>query len=56
MRWHDDGYLISFISTKENSSIVKIFTKNYGVYSGSIFGSTSKKKKPEILQKNLILM
>ena len=54
MRWNDEGYLISFVSTKENSSIVKIFTKNYGVFCGSIFGSTSKKKKPELQLGNKI--
>lgn len=54
MRWNDEGYLVSFVSTKENSSIVKIFTKNYGIYSGAIFGSTSKKKKPELQLGNKI--
>ena len=54
MRWNDDGYLIAFISSKENTSIVKIFTKKYGIYSGLIFGASSKKKKPDLQLGNKI--
>ncbi len=48
MRWSDIGYLVSIFPSKENSSIVKIFSKNYGCYSGIVYGSSSKKKKPDL--------
>src|SRR6056300_674087 len=48
MRWNDVGYLISRSSEKENTSIVKVFSRNYGCYSGIIYGSSSKKKKPDL--------
>ena len=45
MRWSDEGYIVSIVSSKENSSIIKVFSKNYGCYSGIFYGSSSKKKK-----------
>ncbi|MAK12926.1 MAG: DNA repair protein RecO [Candidatus Pelagibacter sp.] len=54
MRWSDTGYLISISSIKENTSILKIFSENYGCYSGLFFGSSSKKKKPDLQLGNKI--
>ena len=54
MRWSDEGYLISVVSSKENTSIIKVFTKNNGYYSGLLFGSSSKKKKPDLQLGNKI--
>ena len=54
MRWSDEGYLISVVSSKENTSIIKVFTKNNGCYSGLLFGSSSKKKKPDLQLGNKI--
>ena len=48
MRWSDEGYVVSIISSKENSSIIKVFSKNYGCYSGIFYGSSSKKKKADM--------
>lgn len=48
MRWNDVGYLVSRSSEKENTSIVKVFSRNYGCYSGIVYGSSSKKKKPDL--------
>tara|TARA_B100000886_G_scaffold36750_6_gene22894 strand:- start:1929 stop:2555 length:627 start_codon:yes stop_codon:yes gene_type:complete len=48
MRWSDEGYVVSIISSKENSSIIKVFSKNYGCYSGIFYGSSSKKKKADL--------
>ncbi len=48
MRWSDIGYLVSIISSKENSSIIKIFSMNHGCYPGMVYGSSSKKKKPDL--------
>ena len=54
MRWSDEGYLISVVSSKENTSIIKVFTKKNGCYSGLLFGSSSKKKKPDLQLGNKI--
>ena len=48
MRWNDVGYLVSRSSEKENTTIVKVFSRNYGCYSGIVYGSSSKKKKPDL--------
>ena len=48
MRWSDEGYVVSIVSSKENSSIIKVFSKNYGCYSGIFYGSSSKKKKADL--------
>jgi len=48
MRWSDEGYIVSIVSSKENSSIIKVFSKNYGCYSGIFYGSSSKKKKADM--------
>ena len=45
MTWDDEGFLISKNKYSENSLIVEIFTKNYGIVSGIIFGGTSRKIK-----------
>ena len=44
MRWSDTAYLISIISTKENTSLIKVFSEHHGCYTGVLFGSSSKKK------------
>ena len=48
MRWSDIGFLVSINSSKENSSIIKIFSNDHGCYSGIVYGSSSKKKKPDL--------
>ena len=48
MRWSDIGYLLSISATKENSSLVKIFSRDHGCITGIVYGSSSKKKKPEL--------
>ncbi len=48
MRWSDIGFIVSKSLTKENSSIIKIFTKEHGCYPGIIYGSSSKKIKPNL--------
>ena len=48
MRWSDIGYLLSISATKENSSLVKIFSRDHGCITGLVYGSSSKKKKPEL--------
>ena len=45
MRWSDIGYLLSISATKENSSLVKIFSRDHGCITGVVYGSSSKKKK-----------
>ena len=54
MRWSDTAYLISIISTKENTSLIKVFSEYHGCYTGLLFGSSSKKKKPELQLGNKI--
>ncbi len=54
MRWSDTAYLISVQSTNENTSIIKVFSEYHGCYSGLLFGSTSKKKKPDLQLGNKI--
>ncbi len=54
MRWSDTGFLISISSLKENTSVVKIFSEYHGCYVGLLFGSTSKKKKPDLQLGNKI--
>ena len=54
MRWSDTAYLISIISTKENTSLIKVFSENQGCYTGLLFGSSSKKKKPDLQLGNKI--
>jgi DNA repair protein RecO (recombination protein O) len=48
VRWSDIGFLVSINSSKENSSIIKIFSNDHGCYSGIVYGSSSKKKKPDL--------
>ena len=54
MRWSDTAYLISIISTKENTSLIKVFSEYHGCYTGLLFGSSSKKKKPDLQLGNKI--
>lgn len=48
MRWSDIGYLLSVSATKENSSLVKVFSREHGCVTGVVYGSSSKKKKPDL--------
>tara|TARA_B100000963_G_scaffold53391_1_gene41524 strand:+ start:6949 stop:7575 length:627 start_codon:yes stop_codon:yes gene_type:complete len=48
MRWSDTGFLVSIFNSKENSSIIKVFSENHGCYTGLLFGSSSKKRKPDL--------
>ena len=54
MRWSDTAYLISIISSKENTSLIKVFSEHHGCYTGVLFGSSSKKKKPDLQLGNKI--
>ena len=54
MNWIDSGYLISKNKYNENSVIAEVYTKNYGKYSGIIFGASSKKIKNYLQIGNLL--
>ena len=42
------------MSSKENTSVIKVFSERHGCYSGLLFGSSSKKKKPDLQLGNKI--
>ncbi|MCI5053970.1 MAG: DNA repair protein RecO [Pelagibacteraceae bacterium] len=48
MRWSDIGYLLSVSANKENSSLAKVFSREHGCVTGVVYGSSSKKKKPDL--------
>ena len=50
MNWQDKGYLLSLNKYNENSSIAEFYTENNGKIVGVIFGSTSKKIKPAMIE------
>ena len=54
MNWIDSGYLVSKNKYNENSIIAEVYTKNYGKYSGIIFGASSKKIKNYLQIGNLL--
>ena len=54
MNWIDSGYLVSKNKYNENSIIAEVYTKNYGKYSGVIFGASSKKIKNYLQIGNLL--
>ena len=45
MYWQDEGYLLSKNNFDENSIIIEVFTLNHGMYSGIVYGGSSKKQK-----------
>ena len=45
MNWQNEGYLLSKNNYRENSIIIEVFTKDYGKYSGIVYGGSSRKQK-----------
>ena len=43
MNWQDEGFLLSKIKFRENGSIIRVFTNNYGKMSGIVYGGNSRK-------------